>query len=137
MAMSAESHPFDSLSAYEPGMVLRALQQISHLFPNFFDLKYFLFCIHVCFKELNPAHNSYTGHETQCAELTRHRERVGLRTWGNAWGCTESKDSGYRGGEGSTGRPACSAVWGWVPAHLLEWRRSGVRGRPCYLVSVT
>ena len=63
-----------------------------------------------CFKELNPAHSSYTGHETQHTELTRHREMVGPSTWWNAWGCTESKDSSYGGGEESTGRPACSTV---------------------------
>lgn len=54
MAMYPESHPFDSLSAYEPSMVLRALQQISHLFPNFFDWKYF-FILYTCmFQRAEP-----------------------------------------------------------------------------------
>ena len=83
MAMYPESHPFDSLSAYEPGMVLRALQQISHLFPNFFDLKYF-FILYTCmFQRAEPCSQFiYWTRDTVC------RAHPSGRWWGSGPGGT-------------------------------------------------
>lgn len=49
---------------------------------------------------MNPAHNSYTGPETQYTKFTRHREKVGAQEQlGGARGWAESQDSRCRGGE--------------------------------------
>lgn len=50
-------------------------------------------------KEMNPAHNSYTGPETQYTNFTRHREMVGAQEQVRAWGWAESRDSRCRHGE--------------------------------------
>ena len=63
-------------------MVLRALQQISHLFPNFFDLKYFLFCIHVCFKGRRQWHPTPV---LLPGKSHGWRSLVGCSPWGR-WG---------------------------------------------------
>lgn len=87
---------FESLSPFPVTARVQVKPTLRDSFSHTCGSKYSLFCKHLCLKEMNPAHNSYTGPETQHTKFTHHREMVGAQEQVRVWGWSESRDSRCR-----------------------------------------